>query len=86
MHCLCEDEQISAEGILDVLFSLHKQALLSDALLLTPNAMTLGISLPSISLFFTMSRYAERLYELRLFSLYLPLGHLFAVAQNLLGT
>ncbi|MGN1250862.1 MAG: sensor histidine kinase, partial [Candidatus Spyradocola sp.] len=54
-----------AEGILDVLFALHRQALLSDALLLTASAMTLGISLLSISLFSTMSRYAERLYEAR---------------------
>lgn len=51
------------EGILDILFALRSQSLLSDATLFLSSIMALSISLLSISLFSTMSRYAERVYE-----------------------
>ena len=52
-----------SEGILDILFSLRAQSLLNDMTLFLASSMALIISLLSISLFSTMSKYAEREYE-----------------------
>ncbi len=52
-----------SEGILDILFSLRAQSLLDDMTLFLASSMALIISLLSISLFSTMSKYAEREYE-----------------------